>query len=89
LREHVLDLEPATEPEPSQVNPKFPLNREPGGEFGGCLSALLAEKPSTPLSSNRRFGLIDEFSTEFVADPPCQPALAGVARRQDDGEFRG
>jgi hypothetical protein len=34
------------------------------------------------------FGLIDEFSTEFVTDPPCQPALAGVACRQYDGEFR-
>ena len=39
----------------------------------------------------RRFAtaLIDEFGTEFVANPPCQPALAGVIGREDDGEMRG
>ena len=38
---------------------------------------------------NGAFDLIEEFSAEFVTDPPCQPALARVARRQYDGEFRG
>jgi hypothetical protein len=39
----------------------------------------------------RRFAtaLIDEFGAEFVANPPCQPALAGVIGREDDGEMRG
>jgi hypothetical protein len=32
--------------------------------------------------------LIDEFGAEFVADPPCQPALAGVIGREYDGEVR-
>jgi hypothetical protein len=33
--------------------------------------------------------LIDEFCAEFVTDPPCQPALACVIGREDDGEMRG
>jgi hypothetical protein len=37
----------------------------------------------------RLFGLIDELSAEFATDPPCQPALAGAASRQYDGELRG
>jgi len=32
--------------------------------------------------------LIDEFGAEFVADPPCQPALASVIGRENDGEVR-
>jgi hypothetical protein len=35
------------------------------------------------------FDLIDEFSAEFVTDPPCQPTLSGAASRQYDGEFSG
>jgi hypothetical protein len=35
------------------------------------------------------FDLIDEFSAELATDPPCQPTLARVARRQYDGELRG
>ena len=33
--------------------------------------------------------LVDELSAEFVTDPPCQPALARAAFRQDDGELAG
>ena len=33
--------------------------------------------------------LVDEFGTEFAADPPGEAALTGMARRQDDGEFSG
>jgi hypothetical protein len=32
--------------------------------------------------------LIDEFGTEFVADPPSQPALARMIGRKNDGELR-
>ena len=35
------------------------------------------------------FDLTDEFSAEFAADPPSQPALARQARRENEGEFRG
>jgi hypothetical protein len=34
------------------------------------------------------FGLTDEFGAEFEADPPSQLALAGMARRKNEGEFR-
>ena len=36
----------------------------------------------------KRVDLIDEFSAEFVADPPGQPALPRIARGKDDGELR-
>jgi hypothetical protein len=32
--------------------------------------------------------LVGEFSAEFVADAPCQLALARVVGREDDGEVR-
>jgi hypothetical protein len=35
------------------------------------------------------FGLTDEFSAQFEADPPSELALAGMPRREDEGEFRG
>src|ERR1700686_687629 len=33
--------------------------------------------------------LTDEFSAQFEADPPPEPALAGMTGREDEGEFRG
>src|ERR1700733_9939432 len=35
------------------------------------------------------FALINELCTEFVADPPCEAALARPAFRHEDGEFVG
>jgi hypothetical protein len=36
-----------------------------------------------------RFDVIDELSAEFTTDPPCQPTLAWLARREYDGELGG
>jgi len=33
--------------------------------------------------------LIDKFGAKFVANPPCQPALARVIGREYNGEVRG
>ena len=35
------------------------------------------------------FALINELCTDFVADPPCEAALARPAFRHEDGEFTG
>ena len=40
-------------------------------------------------STARSISLVDEFSAELTADPPCKAALSGSARRKDDRELRG
>ena len=64
--------------------------RSPGSTRSLC--RLAPGGPTAPAGLDTAQGfldLVDELSAEFVTDPPCQPALAGVACRQDDGELRG
>lgn len=62
-----------------------------GGEPTGAqrLDRRCKERWPASMFRKRLFDLVDELSAEFATDPPCQPTLARVACRQDDGEFSG
>src|SRR5689334_16744161 len=49
------------------------------------LAHVLIDEPD---STSPGRALVDEFGAEFAPDPPCQAALPGVTRREDDGELR-
>lgn len=68
------------------------LNQNRG--FNLLLDAFSQREPvsahgSGPGHASLENALVDKLSAEFVTDPPCQPALARAAFRQDDGELAG
>jgi len=60
-------------------------NRCCGRINGGRIPAARAAR----VGRSAVFALIDEFSAEFAADPPRQPAAAGLAGHEDQREFGG
>ena len=50
------------------------------GEFVGVDFALGPRALNSLDVLKSLVDLIDEFSAQFAADPPCQPTLAGAAR---------
>jgi hypothetical protein len=64
------------------------------GVDGGESRSLEAFRLARFLDANRLTTLLEntlvhEFGAEFASDPPGQAALAGMTRRQNDGEFSG
>src|ERR1700744_5383395 len=71
-----------------------PVRKKATRNPDSCLRMIFATNVSRvcregkPLRTFPDQALIDEFGDEPAADPPGQPALAGMARREDDGKFR-
>ena len=91
------DLSSATGQKCSQFNPNVRLSRRDApAAIGNRADRVDVDFARWIAGANRArcvaagfFALRDEFSAEFATDPPCQPTLARLAGRENDGEFRG